>query len=380
MNELFLSVSGIANRWSATPCLQILWYYDWSARDCKSESAQYFAYCKAIERKAAIGSTRTAWYHFDIGTTVSLVVGNIVFPLRNLWISFDLHVVHAHTPTLLFNDYMDRLGVYLKNSDNVLIHRTSVEKADTSRLDGYPYLQWNAEITHFMLTELKCLHRSLGEPHFEKLVNILSNSELSMITPETWRMLAKIERAFPAYQEYAQRPQKFKHTLREEFGFKHNIFVDIFYIRRKPVLHFVGEATRFQAATWLPNVSSECLWKALRHEWIDVYIGPREVKVHDEKKRHGTYIFGWCRHDSHRDKFCAGWGIKNYFNRWDIRGAVSKIILNYWKEAANLGDDYDLQLNLYAITGSADPDGIAPKLLIFGALPRLRLPADELKA
>lgn len=37
------------------------------------------------------------------------------------------------------------------------------------------------------------------------------------------------------------------------------VFVDIYYINFTPILHVVGEATRYQAARWLPDVTAEAL-------------------------------------------------------------------------------------------------------------------------
>lgn len=153
------------------------------------------------------------------------------------------------TPILLSIDDMDRLGIFLQNLDNVLVHRDYGEPAEVTRVNGHPYLQWNTEITsYFTFPELKRLHRCFGHSHVDKLVKVLKRSEMSTITPETRKTLDKIERLCAACQGYAQRPRRFKFTLRDDVEFNHNIYVDIFYIEGKPVLHVVEEGTRFQAA------------------------------------------------------------------------------------------------------------------------------------
>lgn len=48
----------------------------------------------------------------------------------------------------------------------------------------------------------------------------------------------------------------------------------------KPILHKV-EATRFQAARWLTDISSQTVWNTLRSCWIDTYLGPPDVISHD---------------------------------------------------------------------------------------------------
>ncbi len=63
--------------------------------------------------------------------------------------------------------------------------------------------------------------------------------------------------------------------------FNHSVYIEVFFIDRTPILHVVDEATRYQAARWLDNVSVPALWTALRLCWIDVYLGPPDVIVHD---------------------------------------------------------------------------------------------------
>lgn len=53
------------------------------------------------------------------------------------------------------------------------------------------------------------------------------------------------------------------------------------YIDGNPILHIVDEATRFQAARWLNNISARHTWDILRLCWIDVYIGPPDHIIHD---------------------------------------------------------------------------------------------------
>lgn len=48
------------------------------------------------------------------------------------------------------------------------------------------------------------------------------------------------------------------------------------------------------------------------------------------------------------------------------------------KEAPDVKDDYALQLAVKAINDSIGSDGVVPTLLVFGALPRLGLPKDQI--
>jgi len=54
------------------------------------------------------------------------------------------------------------------------------------------------------------------------------------------------------------------------------IFVDIIYINGSPILYVIDEATRFQVAKWLKDISAKDTWETLRYCWMDVYLGPSD--------------------------------------------------------------------------------------------------------
>ncbi|SLM34773.1 integrase and r domain-containing protein [Lasallia pustulata] len=82
-------------------------------------------------------------------------------------------------------------------------------------------------------------------------------------------------------QKHGKLPGRFKFILRDDVNFNYSIIVDIMYIDNSPILHIVDEATRFQAAKWLSNISAKHTWDILRLCWIDVYIGPPDYIIHD---------------------------------------------------------------------------------------------------
>lgn len=61
-----------------------------------------------------------------------------------MWLLFDVHIVEVDTPIILLIDDMDRLGVYLNNLENVLIHHSLGKKALITKVRGY-YL---SNVTH----------------------------------------------------------------------------------------------------------------------------------------------------------------------------------------------------------------------------------------
>ena len=47
------------------------------------------------------------------------------------------------------------------------------------------------------------------------------------------------------------------------------------------MLHIIDEATKFQAARWLKDVSATTTWDTLKECWIDTYLGPPDRPTHD---------------------------------------------------------------------------------------------------
>ena len=56
------------------------------------------------------------------------------------------------------------------------------------------------------------------------------------------------------------------------------------YIDGSPILYIIDEATRFQAARWLQNISAKHTWDILRACWIDTYVSPPDHITHDAGK------------------------------------------------------------------------------------------------
>ncbi len=73
---------------------------------------------------------------------------------------------------------------------------------------------------------------------------------------------------------------KVKITSRDDKDFNHSIYI-VFFIDKAPILHVIDEATRYKAARCLDRVNCPRHGDALLLHWIDVYLGPPDVIVHD---------------------------------------------------------------------------------------------------
>ncbi|KHJ30070.1 hypothetical protein EV44_g3856 [Erysiphe necator] len=250
---------------------------------------QYLAYCHLfgktyIDRsnEGAVNAT------FGIGSTISIGSITINTPIGEC----TFHILKTSTPLLLsFND-MDKKGIVLNNLQNYIVDGNG-KKIPISRRFGHPFMMWGPMATsncYLTETELRTLHRRFGHPSAIKLVNLLDKAGHE--DPQHRRLLENINKHCDKCQKYAGAPMRFKFTLRDDVDFNHSIFVDVMYIDGSPILHVVDEATRFQAAKWLKNMSSSHIWNMLRacwslvkgkacNSWIDVYLGPPDIINHD---------------------------------------------------------------------------------------------------
>ncbi|KAI0996915.1 hypothetical protein K3495_g11268 [Podosphaera aphanis] len=63
------------------------------------------------------------------------------------------------------------------------------------------------------------------------------------------------------------------------------------FLDNQPILHVIDATTRFGAARWVKSMSARDTWDALRACWIDVYIRPPDMIVHDAGKNFASDEF-----------------------------------------------------------------------------------------
>ncbi|KAI0992170.1 hypothetical protein K3495_g16016, partial [Podosphaera aphanis] len=239
---------------------------------------QYKAYCHIFSEtpinnidKGAVNA------NFGIGSTVS--IGSIVI---NTPIGVCIfHILKTNTPFLLSLNDMDTKGIILDNLQNMLVGAKGI-KIPITRQFGHPFMMWGPMVSsncYLTESELRTLHCRFGHPSAIKLTNLLEKAGHN--SSDHRRLLEHINKYCSKCQKYAGSPMRFKFTLRDDVDFNHSIYIDVMYIDGSPILHVVDEATRFQAARWLKNMSSSHIWNMLRACWIDVYLGPPDIINHD---------------------------------------------------------------------------------------------------
>lgn len=348
------------------------------ARASSGGLSQYRAYCRHVGQPENIDPSKKVFCKFGISGTDSIGRARVQFPIKGIMLEFSMHVIDDDLPILLSLADMDKLGIYYNNLTNSVIHQSSKERMEVTRFYGHPFLRWDPTLCcFFTYKELKRLHKRFGHPHADKLYNLLKRADLSNVDNSTRATLEEITRKCKPCQTYAQAPRRFKFVLRDDKDFNHTVFVDIFYIDKKPILHVVDEATRYQAARWLPNVTADAVWRAMRLCWIDVYLGPPDIVTHDAGKQFIAKVFQTNAALLHITTKCVPIESPNsmsYVERYHtpIRHAYKIVIA----EATELDAEAALQVAVKSVNDSIGPDGLVPTLLVYGALPRLGFPND----
>ena len=283
------------------------------------------------------------------------------------------HAIPANTPFLLCIRDMDQLGIYLDNVDDMLVQKKTGKKQLIVRKWGHPWFPLDddqAAAQHLTDVELRQLHRRFGHPAAERLYKVLERAGYGEeITRDA---IAQINKVCHQCQLHGAAPGRFKLVLRDDTDFNASIIVDVMYLDGKPVLHSVDEATNFQAAKFLPDMTAITTWNTLRAMWMDTYVGPPDVIVHDagtnfasKEFRDNAKVLAIDVHEVPVEAHNAVGKVERY------HGPLRRAFQIIKADLPGTTDDHVLQIAIKAINDTAGPNGIVPTLLVFGAYPRM---------
>ena len=337
---------------------------------------QYLALSREQNVSIDKSSEGTATFKFGIGTAVSIGTITVKSPIGDL----SFHVVDADTPFLLSLKDLDATGYYFDNQSNHLVK--DKQRVPVSRIYGHPFLTWETSLSNFcsgvymngegQLTEqeLRRLHRRFGHPSTSRLSRILRRSRHDF-DKETLGSLTK----YCTYcQKHGRSPHRFKFSIKDDLQFNRSILADIMYLEQPsvPVLHIVDEATRFQAARFLKDISASHVWDVLRACWVDTYLGPPDMIVHDAGRQFTSTEFSTR---------AAGMGIKTKMVPVEAHHSIGMVERYHAplkrcyeiirEELPEVSKPLALQMAVKAVNDTAGPDGLTPTLLLFGSFPRM---------
>ena len=330
---------------------------------------QYMAYVNSfggILDKTTAGLVKV---QFGIGSAASIGSLSVNTPIG----AVEFHIVEADTPFLMCLKDMDDLKVYFNNLKNVLIREHDKRTFPVVRKFGHPFMVWGPMTINYLTeTELRQLHRRFGHPSAERLVRLLERAGHD--DDQHRKVISRIIKYCSLCQRFGRSPGRFKFTVRDDIAFNHTVVVDVMYIDNLPILHVVDEATRFQAARWLQNISSECVWNTLRHCWIDVYLGPPDLLVHDAGTNFTSKKFQQNANSMAISTKCVpveaahSIGLVERYHA-PLRKAYE--VIREELKGDNINKAFVLQMAVKAVNDTAGPDGLVPTLLVFGSYPRM---------
>lgn len=236
-----------------------------AGRESSTGSMQFQAYGNFVGKEPVIDKNKAAIYHFGTGSARIEGMTIIAFPVRRLWFSCHVHVVRVNTPFLLSIDDTDRLRIHFDSLDDLVVHKCSRGRSKVSRTQDRLFIFYNPHVTCMLTTiRLRRPCRRFRYPCMDEIVKLLERSEMGNIGTKTGKILESIEMECDLFQLYAQKPRHFQFTSPVDNDLNHTVYADTSYIEGKSILHIVDEATNFQGARRLDNMSCETLRRALR--------------------------------------------------------------------------------------------------------------------
>jgi hypothetical protein len=146
------------------------------------------------------------------------------------------------------------------------------------------------------------------------------------------------------------------------------------YIEGNRLLHIIDQATQFQAARWLRNLSTKHTWDTLRECWIDTYLGPPDYIRHDAGTNFTSKEFRQLAATmgitTKSVPVEAYWSIGQVERAHPILRRAYCIIAEELK-SEGISKQTMLQMAVKAVNDTSGPDGLVPTLLVFGAYPRI---------
>ncbi len=322
---------------------------------------------------------KTINVQFGIESILSLESITIDISIRLV----EFHVIKTDTSFLLSLADMNRLKVYFNNVENLLVN--TIKVLSIIRRFDHDFLLWkNSYFLHSYITqsfnsylcyltnvELRQLHKRFDHSSTMKLHDLLERFGHDVEKAA----LKKFTRFCIFCQKYAKSSERFKFILKDDANcnFNYSIIVDVMYIDNSLILHVVDDATRFQIAKWLQNISAKHIWKMLRLCWIDVYLDLFDHILTDADKNFASKEFRQFVISMaiiiKAISMKTHWSI-NVVKRYhaELRRAYQVIFQNL--ESA-ISKEIMLQMIVKAINDTVGPDDLVPTLLIFGAYPRM---------
>jgi hypothetical protein len=203
---------------------------------------QYLAFIKNITIDLNRTKTGTVNVQFEIESIASLE--SLIIDISIELVEF--HVIKTNTSFLLSLADMNRLKIYFNNVENILFMIIKNRDLSVIKRFEHDFLLWrNSYFLHSYIAQ-----------SFNSYSCYLTDVELRHHDVKK-TVIEKLTRFCIFCQKYAKSSERFKFTLKDEINFNYSVIVDVMYIENSLILHVVDDATRFQVAKWLQNISAK---------------------------------------------------------------------------------------------------------------------------
>ena len=323
--------------------------------------------------QSTAGSTN---FVFEINSTDSIGSINISTSIE----SITFHIINVNIPFLLCLANLDKSGTFFNNVTNEIIQQKPPKSHLVFKKYGHAFLLWNifiyvfineSFIQHpcfFIEIEIRRLHRRFGHFSMHRFYQILDRADHEM----NQRIIQRLIKYCHHCQKHGRFFDKFNFTIKSDMNFNFHIIVNIFYIERKPVLHFINKTTRFQTNRWLKNIIAKNVWNQLKTYWIDIYFGFFDLISTNANKQFVAQKF---RHYASNMKIM----MKNVFVETHhsidqierYHELFRRIYLIIISKIFEIDSNLELQMTLKTINDSIESHGLVSTLLILDAYSRM---------
>lgn len=128
---------------------------------------------------------------------------------------------------------------------------------------------------YFTDSELRIMHRNLGDITFNKRMAFIENTKLDDVPQNKRQQLKDIIGRCKTCQLLRAKPHQFLFSIKDDVTaeFNHVLQVDIMHLSDGNVLHILCTGTGFQQGQFVTNMSATEAWKVLTRIWINTYSG-----------------------------------------------------------------------------------------------------------
>lgn len=283
-------------------------------------------------------------------------------------------------PLLIGLDVLEAFGMNIDTSNNTLESKQDQWKIPLVKKRGQLYLKWSSSIMLFTESERKNVHLHFFHPESGRLYSLMRRADPQQTTSYVLQDLEALSAKCDMCQRNAGEPRRFRVALpHDDIVFNRTVFLDLMFLKSKPVLHIVDMDTKFSAASFLERETTEELWKTFLVQWVLPYIGyPKKVK--DDQGQHFTSK-AWLGHlhNVGIEHFPSGVESHNALGvRERYHDYLRKIFNRTIDTFPNIPPSDALKLSVKAMNDTARPKGLVPTLLVFGALPKIPIYPENL--